>query len=155
MKQSHLSRILSLIILSSMMSLISTYPSLAYTIEVLNAVYPSASEEQKCLFIDQDGLVWIGSDNGIKSYDGYRFNIHRSSAKSPYILPSNNIQAITGTKVNSLWIGTKNGLVKMNKQTGKFTTHRLSQSKPSKGVFPLFTARNGDVWLGYGGGKLI
>lgn len=155
MKQSHLSRILSLIILSSMMSLISTYPSLAYTIEVLNAVYPSASEEQKCLFIDQDGLVWIGSDNGIKSYDGYRFNIHRSSAKSPYILPSNNIQAITGTKVNSLWIGTKNGLVKMNKQTGKFTTHRLSQSKPSKGVFPLFTARNGDVWLGYGGASLF
>lgn len=155
MKHNNLSHILSLIMLSSIMSLLSTCPSLAYTIEVLNAVYPSASEEQKCLFIDQDGLVWIGSDNGIKSYDGYRFNIHRSSAKSPYILPSNNIQAITGTKDCGLWIGTKNGLAQMNKQTGKFTTHRLSQSKTVKGVFPLFTASNGDVWFGYGGSNLF
>ena len=155
MKQNYLLRILSLIMLSCILSLLSICPTSAYNIEVLNAVHPTASEEQKCIFIDKDGLVWIGSDNGIKSYDGYRFNINRSSAKSPYILPSNNIQAITGTKDYSLWIGTKNGLVEMNKQTGKFTTHKLSQSKAAKGVFPLFTASNGDVWLGYGGASLF
>lgn len=155
MEQNNLSRILSFIMLSCIMSVIPTCPISAHAIEVLNAVYPSASEEQKCIYIDKEGLVWIGSDNGIKSYDGYRFNVYRSSAKSPHILPSNNIQAIIGTKNYSLWIGTKNGLVEMNKKTGKFTTHKLTDSKTAKGVFPLFTASNGDVWLGYGGVNLF
>ena len=55
---------------------------------LLNAVYPYPSEEQHCLLIDKQGLIWIGSNAGIKSYDGYRFKSYRSNTTTPNILPS-------------------------------------------------------------------
>ena len=72
-----------LVIIAVMANCISSY---SYDIRVLNAVYPSASIEQKCMLIDRQGLIWLGTNSGIKSYDGYRFNTYRSDAQSPNIL---------------------------------------------------------------------
>ena len=111
---------------------------------LLNIVYPSLSEEQKCMLIDRQGLIWIGTDGGLKSYDGYRFKTYRSDATTPHILPSNTILALTEGKDDVLWIGTRNGLVSMDKKTGKFTTHRLSGSD-NRIIYTLFTSHDGKI----------
>ena len=46
-----------LIILSSCQDVFS----IPYNIRVLNAVYPSSSIEQKCMLIDKQGLIWLGT----------------------------------------------------------------------------------------------
>lgn len=114
---------------------------------LLNIVYPSLSEGQKCMLIDRQGLIWIGTDGGLKSYDGYRFKTYRSDATTPHILPSNTILALTEGKDDVLWIGTRNGLVSMDKKTGKFTTHRLSGSD-NRIIYTLFTSHDGKIWIG-------
>lgn len=78
------------------MLFVSNILATPYSYRLLNAVYPSASEEQRCLLIDKEGLIWIGSDGGIKSYDGYHFKTYRSDATSPNILPSNTVLAHRG-----------------------------------------------------------
>lgn len=118
---------------------------------VLNAVYPSASEEQQCLLIDKQGLIWIGSDAGIKSYDGYRFKTFRNDANTPNRLPSNNVLSLTEGKDDVLWIGTRNGLASMNRKTGKFTTHQLPGSE-NRIIYSLFTSHDGKIWIGTDGG---
>ena len=118
---------------------------------LLNAVYPNSSEEQRCLLIDKEGLIWIGSDAGIKSYDGYRFKNYRSNATTPHILPSNNVLCLTEGDNDVLWIGTRNGLVSMNKKTGKFTTHNLPGIN-NRIIYTLFTAHDGRIWIGTDGG---
>jgi len=118
---------------------------------LLNAVYPSASEEQRCLLIDKQGLVWIGSDAGIKSYDGYRFKSYKSDATTPNIFPSNTVISLTEGKDDVLWIGTRNGLVSMDKKTGKFTTHNLPGTN-NRIIYTLFTAKDGKIWIGTDGG---
>jgi len=122
-----------------------------YSYRLLNAVYPSASEEQRCLLIDKEGMIWIGSDGGIKSYDGYRFKTYRSDATSPNILPSNTVLALTEGKDDVLWIGTRNGLVSMDKRTGKFTTHSLP-GIDNRVIYSLFTSHDGKIWIGTDGG---
>ena len=117
--------------------------------EVRNAVYPAASEEQKCILIDKQGLIWIGSDNGIKTYDGYLFKSFRNHSKSPRVLPSNNIRCMTEDHEDGIWIGTEGGLARMDKTTHRFTIYQLPIKTAGKSVFPLFTASNGDVWMGY------
>lgn len=118
---------------------------------LLNAVYPSASEEQRCLLIDKQGLVWIGSDAGIKSYDGYRFKSYKSDATTPNIFPSNTVLSLTEGKDDVLWIGTRNGLVSMDKKTGKFTTHQLPGTE-NRIIYSLFTSKDGKIWIGTDGG---
>ena len=50
-----------------------------------------------------------------------------------------------------LWIGTRNGLVSMDKKTGKFTTHNLSGSN-KRIIYSLFTSHDGKIWIGTDGG---
>ena len=118
---------------------------------LLNAVYPYPSEEQHCLLIDKQGLIWIGSNAGIKSYDGYRFKSYRSNATTPNILPSNNVLCMTEGNDDVLWIGTRNGLVSMDKKTGKFTTHKLPGTD-NRIIYALFTSHDGRIWIGTDGG---
>lgn len=142
-------RIKRSLILLLLMAL-SYIPSLAQP-RLLNAVYPYPSEEQHCLLIDRQGLIWIGSNAGIKSYDGYRFKSYRSNAATPNILPSNNVLCMTEGNDDVLWIGTRNGLVSMDKKTGKFTTHLLPGTN-NRIIYSLFTSRDGKIWIGTDGG---
>ncbi len=122
-----------------------------YQPRVLNAVYPSASEEQQCLLIDKQGLIWMGSDGGVKFYDGYRFKSYRIDATTPNILPSNTVLSLAEGKDDVLWIGTRNGLVSMDKKTGKFTTHNLPGTD-NRIIYVLFTSKDGKIWIGTDGG---
>ena len=105
---------------------------------LLNAVYPYPSEEQHCLLIDKQGLIWIGSNAGIKSYDGYRFKSYRSNATTPNILPSNNVLCMTEGNDDVLWIGTRNGLVSMDTSPLSSTVfHTTSALSAPSGHLPL------------------
>ena len=118
-----------------------------YNISVLNTINPSPSVEQKCMLIDSCGLLWMGTNSGVKSYDGYRFTSYRSDAKTPDVLPSNSVLSMVEDKENNLWIGTRNGLVCMDKKHGRFTTYHL-QGERSREIYALFTSSDGTLWIG-------
>lgn len=122
-----------------------------YDIRVLNVAYPSTSIEQKCMLIDRQGLIWLGTNSGVKSYDGYRFTTYRSDAQSPNILPNNSVLSMTEDHNNCLWIGTRNGLVCMDKRLGTFKSYHLKGSVQRE-IYALFTSRDGIVWIGTDGG---
>ena len=118
-----------------------------YNIRVLNVFTPAASVEQKCMLIDSQGLIWLGTNSGISSFDGYRFTTFRSSVQTPGILPNNSVLSITEDHEGSLWIGTRNGLVRMDKQHGRFTTYHLP-GEHSREIYTLYTSHDGTVWIG-------
>lgn len=148
MKQLNVSYLLIILLYLAAISCCNIAHATTYNMEVLNAVYPPASEEQKCITIDKNGLIWIGSDNGVKSYDGYHFQTYRNGANTPNTLPNNTVISLAEGYDNQIWIGTKNGLAKLNQKSGKFTHINLASKQVSKTVYPLFTARNGDIWIG-------
>lgn len=118
-----------------------------YNIRVLNTINPPASVEQKCMLIDRDGLLWIGTNSGVKSYDGYRFTSYRSDAQTPNILPNNNVLSMTEDKNGCLWIGTRNGLVCMDRKSGRFTTYHL-KGEHSREIYALYVSHDGTLWIG-------
>lgn len=99
------------------------------------------------MLIDKQGLIWIGSDAGLESYDGYRFKTYRSNATTPNILPSNTILCMTEGLDDVIWLGTRNGLVCMDKRTGKFTTYHLP-GEDNRIIYALFTSHDGKIWIG-------
>lgn len=72
-------------------------------IRVLNTVYPSPSEEQKCMLIGDKGVIWIGSDFGLKAYDGYHFTSYRNDTNTPNILPHNTVLSLARALKKSLY----------------------------------------------------
>ncbi len=118
---------------------------------LVNVAYLPATVEQNCLLIDKHGKLWLGTNSGVKSYDGYRFVTYRSDALSPGLLPNNSVLSLAEDKGDRLWIGTRNGLVCMDRMTGKFTTYHLK--KPSqREIYSLFVSNDGTLWIGTDGG---
>ena len=118
-----------------------------YNIRVLNTINPPASVEQKCMLIDSRGLLWMGTNSGVKSYDGYRFTSYRSGAQTPNLLPNNSVLSMAEDKNNCLWIGTRNGLVCMDKQSGRFATYHI-KGEHAREIYALYTSHDGTIWIG-------
>lgn len=96
------------------------------------------SEELHCLFMDQQGMMWMGTNVGLKSYDGYTVKSYVSNAFTPKILPNNNILCIEEDHNDHLWIGTRGGLVRMDKKTGKFKTYFLPKRKSACDLYLIY-----------------
>ena len=111
----------------------------------------SSADENNCMFFDKEGIMWVGTNSGVKSYDGYTVKTYKSDAYSPGILPNNTIRSITEDNNDNLWLGTRNGLVRMNKRTGNFKTFKLPY-EDQRIIYTLFTSKDGTVWIGTDGG---
>ena len=144
MKQ--LKTIIQFVTLIFLMSYTTCALSLPASVRVINVINTIPSEEQKCMLIDKQGKLWMGSIFGLKSYDGYRFSSYRSDVKSPNILPSNNVLSLAEGKDDCLWIGTNNGLVRMDMRKGGFTNIKLNNKQ--KIVYSLFVSKSGTLWMG-------
>ena len=101
------------------------------------------SEELHCLYFDRQGMMWIGTNVGLKSYDGYTMLTIKTGLYSPEIFPSNDILCITQDNNDNLFLGTRNGLVKMHMTDGRTTSYQGLRT-----IYTLYTAKDGTVWIG-------
>jgi signal transduction histidine kinase/ligand-binding sensor domain-containing protein/DNA-binding response OmpR family regulator len=74
-----------------------------------------------CLFEDSKGLLWIGTQDGLNLYDGYRFKVFRHEPGNENSLPDYAVNTICETDTGIFWIGTRAGISRFDLQTGKFT----------------------------------
>ena len=105
----------------------------------------SPSDELRCLFIDRRGMMWIGTDAGLKSYDGYA--LRPVSADAAGALPSTTVLSITDDPDDNLWVGTRSGLARLDRRHGTSRTWSAPDFSEEE-IYTLFTASDGTVWIG-------
>ncbi len=74
-----------------------------------------------CIIQDKKGFLWIGTEDGLNRYDGYKFKYYRHNASDENSISSNFIHSIYEENENILWICTEYGLNKYNRKEDKFT----------------------------------
>lgn len=114
----------------------------------------SPSENAYCMMFDHRGVLWIGTDNGLKSYDGYQVRTYRSDAYSPHLLPNNTVRSLAEDKDNKLWVGTRNGLLRLDLRTGQATTFHLT-GENQRIIYTLYVDPQGRLWVGTDGGLSV
>lgn len=77
-----------------------------------------------CLYVDESGILWIGTRVGLNTYDGKEIRTFKQEKNNPFGLQSNFIQKITGNKNGILYILTTDGICEYNMHNNKFTTLR-------------------------------
>ena len=99
--------------------------------------------------ISRDGILWIGTfQGGLFSIDPYHKTI-------PHISVGHSVGSFMDEAMNSLWIGTDEGLILQNKATGtskKFVHDRNPTSISDDNIRSMFRDREGILWIGTGNG---
>ena len=108
-------------------------------------------EEARKLMFDHYGMMWVGTDQGLRSFDGYSFKTYRNNAYTPGILPNNYVRSITEDQRDGLWIGTRDGLARYDRRQGTFKTYHL-RGDQARLINALYTDSKGTVWAGTNAG---
>lgn len=108
------------------------------------------SNESNSIIQDKYGFIWIGTEEGIARYDGYRITKFKYNG-TPTTIPSNNISCLLYDN-EQIWIGTWNGLAKIDIQTFEIKQINIGHSKT---VRALFKDSKGKVWIGTENGILV
>jgi signal transduction histidine kinase/ligand-binding sensor domain-containing protein len=89
-----------------------------------------------------DGYLWIGTREGIASFDGYRFTTFNREHGE---IPSNTIYSLAAGRNGTLWIGTTEGLTEFH--NGISHTFTSKDGLPDNLVLFLHMSRAGDLWI--------
>jgi ligand-binding sensor domain-containing protein/sensor histidine kinase YesM len=74
-----------------------------------------------CILQDRDGLIWMGTQDGLNVYDGIQFYHYQNDPSNPNSLSNNYILSLCEDSLGNIWAGTMSGgLNCLNKKTGSF-----------------------------------
>ena len=105
---------------------------------------------------DQQGFIWIGTDNGLNRFDGYRFVTYTHDKDDPHSLAHNWIWALHEDATGTIWVGTDGGgLDRLNPHTGTFEHHALVANPQARVVVrAIVEDAAGALWIGTDGDGL-
>lgn len=70
---------------------------------------------------DGDGFLWFGTGDGLARFDGQRFVVYKHDARDSTSLGHNSIWGLAEADSSQLWVGTRTGLDRLDRCTGRFT----------------------------------
>lgn len=107
-----------------------------------------------------DGMVWVGTDNGLGRYDprNDRWRVYRHDASNPVSLPDNHVWSLLIDSQGRLWVGMIQALAWFDSATESFSSYRRdpvdARSLPDNYIVSLFEDRGGSLWIGTKSGGL-
>ncbi|CAN7149795.1 diguanylate cyclase [Pseudoduganella sp. LjRoot289] len=95
---------------------------------------------------DGQGLIWMGTQNGLYRHDGQRSAIYRNDPAERHSLPGNHVSAIFRDGRDRMWFGTSNGLARFDPERSAF----ISYNPASATLFVRSIIGDGQdgLWLG-------
>ena len=104
-----------------------------------------------CINQDRFGWIWIGTDQGLSRFDGYRFTNFLPSSKDSSSIKGLHVRAIYEDKRGNLWVGTDLGglnLFDRNKEIFVQPFEKeLQYGSNSTSIFDIKEDSNGNLWV--------
>ncbi len=98
-----------------------------------------SSNTVRALIQDRSGLIWLGTNGGLDSFDG-RVIVHHPFSSGE----GHPIRRILEDREGVLWLGTENGVFRYLRDG----TVRPVEELPSEWVCDLLEDRDGNIWIG-------
>ena len=101
------------------------------------------------LLQDRQGFIWVGTQNGLDRFDGYRFTHFDRRPGDPNSLADNFINCLHEDRSGAIWAGNRQGLSRLDKATEQFQNFPAPAGAQ---VIAIAEDQAGNLWLGTSGG---
>jgi signal transduction histidine kinase/ligand-binding sensor domain-containing protein/AraC-like DNA-binding protein len=99
-----------------------------------------------CILQDRDGLLWIGTCNGLSCLDPETETfMHFPEKDSP--LTRAFVHTMLEDRNGLLWIGTSEGLYRLDKKEKELVSYHIEKGLPSNVICGIVEDHNGDLWI--------
>lgn len=96
---------------------------------------------------DAEGFMWIATFYGLYRYDGYEVRPFKTIEEVPSAAYSNDIICLAEDSARNLWIGTQNGLLRLDRNRKHVRHYRLPDVDKQR-VNSLCFSRTGQLYVG-------
>lgn len=106
-----------------------------------------SSEELHSALFDSNGLLWLGTSGGVRTFDGttVRPCFIRQARRLPQL--AGDIRCMAEDRCGFMWLGTNDGLVRIKLSTGEPHLYRFPK-KSQQVIYALHVAKDGTVYAG-------
>ncbi|WP_417189033.1 hybrid sensor histidine kinase/response regulator transcription factor [Bacteroides sp.] len=114
---------LRILISGVLLCVLNLVPSFAFTNERFHHLTVKdglAHTDVTCLMQDYTGLMWLGTNGGLQSYDGYKLTTYDYYKGKDGIRKLHNRITRMDIRDNFLWVGTESGLLKFDCNTHSY-----------------------------------
>ena len=80
-----------------------------------------AESTVKVIYEDHNGLMYLGTENGLDVYDGYEFNNYHMNSFDDNSILGNKVSSISEDKKGNIWVGTELGVSVFDPRTRTFS----------------------------------
>jgi len=118
------------------------------TISISNGL---ASPQVRALLQDDYGLIWLGTGNGIQSYNGFTWKTYRNIIGDSTSLQNNAVIDIAKDSLQNLWIGNEFGTSYYDRAKNIFKNYNFDSIFQTAGLGrtpSLLVDSQGRVWAG-------
>ena len=108
---------------------------------------------------DSEGMMWLGTENGLNRFDGYEFSYYKRERGNPNALSNDFIFDIAEDNAGRLWLATNGGgLARLDRKTGHVVSYHHdpeNEASASSNVIRRVTIDStGIIWIGTRGAGL-
>jgi ligand-binding sensor domain-containing protein/signal transduction histidine kinase len=109
----------------------------------LKQVYVRMAEDEK-------GTLWLGTlQSGLQHFDPvtHQFTVYKSNPSDPYALGDDSVGAVYIASNHLIWLGTGNGLNRLDPATGKFTAYDARNGLSGNLIDCILEDDRGYLWM--------
>ena len=132
---------------------IASHPISAPTFTTPTVLDALPNKSVQNIYQDRDGFLWICTRNGLFLYNGYEISAYKNNLHHPNLLTGNNVISVAEDMHHRLWIGTDNGLNRLDKRTE--IIRKYSSEEVNTGtVACILVTRKGRIFFGTDSGLI-
>lgn len=109
----------------------------------------------KAIIQDQDGYIWLGSEDGLNRYDSYEFTIFRHDFDDSSSLHENWVISLHEDPGNGIWVGTVAGLSYYDVKTKKFLDLSAIYPEMRTYIWKMLYTDDGRFWVATTNGLFV